>query len=307
MRRLKVKNLNRLRSFEASARLGGFAAAAEALNVTPAAVSQQIRSFENEYGVELFLRLPNSLALTNEGRTLLPRIADALKMIDEAVGNITTGKLEGTLTINVAPSFALHWLLPRIDDFIQHYPQISLTILADEMPSQDTINQLDLRIVHGSGNHPYLDSQMLLKDDVFPVMTPELYHSLPVTEFSDLMSHVLLHDIRVGASEASMRWQRWFEDEKLSISSPRQSLHFGNATLMLEAASQSLGVALGRSALVHDYLVSGKLIAPLQTRKSAEHAYYTLTTNLMALSPRVIAFRSWLNTQVSQMSKSTPN
>lgn len=306
MSRRQVKNLNRLRSFEAAARLGGFAAAAEALNVTPAAVSQQIRSFEIEYGVELFLRLPNSLALTNEGRTLLPKIANALKMIDEAVGNVTSDELEGALTINAAPSFALHWLLPRIDDFTQNYPQVSLTLLADETPSHEAINQLDLRIVHGSGDHPYLDSQMLLKDDVFPVMSPELYHRLPVTEFSDLMNHVLLHDIRVGTSEASMRWQRWFEDEKLPISRATRNLQFGNATLMLEAASQGLGVALGRSALVHDHLASGKLIAPLQPRKSAEHAYYTLTTSLMALSPRVIAFRSWLNTQVSQMSKSTP-
>ncbi len=306
MSKIKLKKLDRLRSFEVAARLGGFAAAAVEMNVTSAAVSQQIRSIEKEFGVALFLRLPNGIVLTSEGQTLLSRIVYALRVIDEAVGNVCSGELAGILTINVAPSFAMHWLMPRIGDFIQRYPQIAITVCADEHPGKNVSNQFDLRIVHGSGDYKHLDARMLLKDEVFPVLSPDLYYRLPVSTFFDLADHVLLHDARVSVSETSMRWQRWFDDEKLAISTKQRHLQFGSAALMLNAALRGYGVALGRSALVDDYLASGRLIAPLPKRKMAEHAYYSLTTSSMALSPRVIAFRSWLHGQVHLIQERVP-
>lgn len=297
---LKLNNIKHLRYFEAVARLGSFAAAARELCVTPAAVSQQIRNFEQNYNFNLFVRLPNSLILTNKARSLLADVSSALTTVDTIVGNIRNDELNGKLVINCAPSLGLQWLTPRIEDFIRKYPLVQLTIFSDEFPSYQAIEKFDLRIVHGAGEYGDLNSELLMTDKVFPVLSPALQAVQPIHHFADLTKHTLLHDICVQPSEASLKWKRWFESEGDNATTPKKHINFGNANLMLDAARRGLGVALGRSNLVQQDLISGTLIAPINVQKIAEHAYYTVTTHLMAQSPRVTAFRTWLQEQVQQ-------
>ena len=294
---LRLPPLNALRAFEAAARRGGFAKAAEELNVTPAAVSHQVKALESHLGHALFLRRPRGLALTEAGRQLLPELSMGLAHFARGIGSLTGGGLAGSLTVTVLPSFATLWLVPRLKDFLRSYPEIELTVLA-EWPGTDVGRpDVDMGITYGLGRYPGLWVQPLLREDIFPVCAPELLNQAPLRRFSDLRHHTLLHDIKTDPDEPTFTWRRWLRDAGVKSIDPESGVKFSNSVMLLSAAVRGQGVALGRAALVSDYLASGTLVRPLKASRPADYAYYMLATVASAQQPRVQAFQRWLEEQ----------
>ena len=124
-----LPSLNGVKAFEAAARRGGFAGAAEELNVTPAAISQQIKQLEDQLGCELFRRSNRNLVLTDEGQACLPGLAEAFERIVQALEQIDAAGQAGPLTVSVAPSFAAKWLMPRLSKFQQLHPAIDVRVI----------------------------------------------------------------------------------------------------------------------------------------------------------------------------------
>lgn len=296
----RIPSLNALRVFEAAARHGGFAKAAEELNVTPAAVSHQVKSLESHLDVTLFVRHPRGLELTGAGRALLPQLTRGLNHLARAVGSVAAVEIAGRLVVNAAPSFAVLWLVPRLQGFVRAYPEIQVRILNAGKPPDLLKGEADVRLTYGTGDYPGLLTRLLMREEVFPVCAPSLLNQSPLRRFADLRAHMLLHDINTGPDEPTMTWRRWLRDAGESRIDPDRGIEFGDSVLLTEAAVRGQGVALGRTSLVGDYLASGRLVRPLKASRPADYAYYMVTTHAGAEQPRVRAFLAWLEAQVER-------
>jgi LysR family glycine cleavage system transcriptional activator len=295
---MRLPTLNSLRAFEVAARKGGFVAAADELNVTPAAVSHQVKTLESYLEIQLFRRLPKGLELTESGRELLPELSKGFNHFARALGSLTDGELTGKLTISVLSSFATLWLVPRLDSFLQTYPEIQLRLMTSTNPEGLSLGKVDILIPYGMGNYPGFSSNLLMRDSIFPVCAPSLLNNVPLRRYKDLEQHTLLHDIDVGIDEQTMTWKRWFRDAGLSGVVSSRNVEFENSILLTEAAVRGQGVALGRLSLVRDHLATGRLLRPLKTARPADYAYYTVTTQAASEHPRTQTFLSWLGAQV---------
>jgi LysR family glycine cleavage system transcriptional activator len=295
----RLPPLNSLRAFEVAARRGGFAGAAEELHVTPAAVSHQVKTLESYLGIRLFKRLSRGLTLTEAGRELMPQLSRGFDHFARAVGSLKTGELSGKLTISAPPSLATLWLVPRLDSFLQTYPEIQVRVLATDRPPDLDAGEADLRIPYGLGNYPGFKSRLLMRETIFPVCAPSLLNHTPLRRFGDLRHHTLLEDIKVDVGEPTMTWKRWLRDAGVDSAPSGRRVEFSNSILLTEAAVRGQGVALGRLSLVRDHLATGRLMRPLKAARSADFAYYTVTTQAGAERRRVQAFLRWLDDQVA--------
>ena len=295
---MRLPPLNSLRAFEAAARLGGFAVAAEELNVTPAAISHQVKALEADLQIQLFRRLPRGLELTNAGQELLPEISRGLAHFARATANVSGEELAGRLTINVVPSFATLWLMPRLGSFLQAFPDIRVRILASLIAPDLNLGDVDIRITYSKGHYPGLKTDLLMADTIFPVCAPTLLNQKPLRRFQDIRHHTLLHDIDIGEDEPTMTWARWLRDAGLTQELPESGVEFSDSILLTEAAVRGQGVALGRMSLVHDHLETGRLVRPLKVSRPSDYAYYIVTTEASAKRARVRVFTEWLKGQV---------
>ena len=294
--------LNALRVFEVAARLGSFVAASEELHVTPAAVSHQVKTLEAHLGIALFQRLPRGLELTGAGKELLPNITRGLSHFARAIGALSGGELAGKLTISATPSLAALWLVPRLGDFMQAFPDIQIRLSAANQAPDLIKGEADLRIPYSGGEFPGLKSELLMRDTIFPVCAPSLLNHMPLRRFSDLRHHTLLQDFDVALDEPTTTWRRWMRDTGLQDTSPAGLVEFSNSLLLTEAAVRGQGVALGRMSLVRDHLETGRLVRPLKISRPGDYAYYTVTTEAGRNRPRVRVFLDWLDRQVTDES-----
>jgi LysR family transcriptional regulator, glycine cleavage system transcriptional activator len=289
----RLPPLNALRAFEAAARHGGFARAAEELAVTPAAVSQQVRLLEADLGVALFHRLPRGLALTEAGRGALPELGAAFAGLARAVEEMRGGSPEGALVVSVLPSFARLWLGPRLPGFVAAHPGIELTVRAETRAVDFARDPVDVGLRYGRGVYPGLHVRLLLTEDVFPVCAPALAAGPPpLRRLEDLRRHALLHER--DSAEPSLDWATWLREAGVGGAEAAAGPGFTDSAMLVEAAARGMGVALGRGALVADELVAGRLVRPLPLSRPAEFAYFAVTRDGRERHPRVRAFLDWL-------------
>ncbi len=291
----RLPPLNSLRAFEAAARHASFAKAAAELAVTPAAISQQIRLLEADLGVALFRRLARGLVLTDAAKTALPELRKAFAHLAGAVEGVRGGSLAGPLVVSAIPSFAGGWLLPRLQSFVDAYPDIDVTVQAELRNVDFAREDIDLGLRYGAGDYPGLDSRMLMMESVFPVCAPSLLNGPhPLRRPQDLRLHRLLHDSQLSSAEPSLRWGPWLRDLGLGDIDPARGVGFSDARMLMEATVRGMGVALGRSALVADDMASGRLVRPLAISRPADYAYYIVMPEGHGANPRVRAFVAWL-------------
>jgi LysR family glycine cleavage system transcriptional activator len=295
----RLPPLNALRAFEAAARRGGFAKAAGELAVTPAAVSQQVRLLEAELGVGLFRRLPRGLELTPAGRSALPELREAFARLARAVEDMRGERLAGPLAVSVLPSLAHRWLLPRLPALAAAHPEIDLTVHAEARAVDLAREAVDLGIRYGKGHYPGLHARLLLTEEVFPVCAPALAHGgpRPLRRLADLRGHTLLHER--ASVEPSLSWSAWLREAGVEDVDPARGPGFTDAAMLVEAAVRGMGVALGRSVLVADDLLAGRLVRPFEGGRAAEYAYYAVTREGHERHPRVRAFLGWLEGQAA--------
>jgi LysR family glycine cleavage system transcriptional activator len=274
-----------LRVFEVAARTLSFSAAARELNVTPSAVSQQVRLLEHRLGQALFHRLPRGLRLTGAGEALMPICRESFQRLDGAVAELF-GDRGDRLVVRVAAGFARHWLLPRLARFVHAHPEIPLRIVASIWAGEplDPNVQLDLQLA--SGPIAGMQCTRLTEDELFPVCSPRLLRG---RKPPDLREHALLHTI--GFAQG---WSDWLKAAGIERTASRGDIEFDSVLFSLEMAATGHGVALARSSFVADLLKAGRLVAPFRFRlKAADNVFLMHAPGLAKGSPAAL-FRDWL-------------
>jgi len=285
----RLPPLNSLKCFEAAGRLLSFTRAAQELNVTQAAVSHQIKLLENDLAVELFIRYPRRLALTEQGKALLPEVMEAFDKVSSAVRALQRTQSSQAISVRLAPSFAAKWLSPRLKYFWQHNPGIDLQLYHAHPPVDFSREDIDIAVTYGSGDWPGLISEALLSLDFFPVCTPAfLDNDKPLTDINNLRYYTLLHDADYQI------WSDWFKLAGLDDIDTRRGTIIDDTNVLMQAAVDGQGVALGSTTFVDELLESGRLVKPFDLTLKNDSAYHVVCPKSHLEKPAVKAFRDWL-------------
>lgn len=287
---MRLPSLNALRAFAAAGQHLSFTKAAAELHVTQAAISHQIKTLEDQLGVKLFRRAPRGLMLTESGQVYLPAVRDAFDRLAAATDRLQTCDESGVLTVSLLPSFAARWLVPRLSRFRAAHPEIDLRVAAEERLTDFERDGVDVAIRYGGGHYPGLYAKRLLAESFFPVCSPALIDGpFPLEEPADLRHQTLLHD------DLRMDWPMWLLAARVGDAvDPNRGPAFNDSALLLQAAVDGQGVALGRSALVADDLATGRLIRPFSISLPSNYGYHIVYPELYSGRPKVKAFEDWL-------------
>ncbi len=202
--------LNSLRAFEAAARHLSFTKAAEELNVTPAAISHQIKALEEFLGVVLFRRLTRALRLTDAGQAAFPKVREGFDNLAEAVEILRAEEEGKVLTVSVSPSFGAKWLVPRLDRFRAAHPDLDIRIDATDRLADFQGDNVDVALRYGMGNYPSLLVDKLFGAEMVPVCSPDLLDGTqPLRRPLDLVHHTLLHLDWTLEEQTSPSWRMW--------------------------------------------------------------------------------------------------
>lgn len=250
--------LNTLRAFEAAARHESFARAAEELNVTPAAVAQQVKALEAWLGQPLFHRLSQGLRLTEGARAALPAFVQAFDALGTAVRELRGATGPAELRVAALPALAQLWLSPRRAALAALAHEGDLSISALETPPDFGRELYDLALFYSEGDLPGAEVIPIAEDLIFPVCSPALLDGgPPLRRPAALAGQVLLHDASWWGD-----WPLWLRMAGCGAVDGAAGPRFSLYSLALEAAVEGAGVLMGHEALVAPALARGDLVAP---------------------------------------------
>ncbi|MCC3861199.1 transcriptional regulator GcvA [Pseudemcibacter aquimaris] len=292
--------LNALRAFDAAARHLSFKKAAEEISVTPAAISQQIRTLEDYLGVQLFVRDKQVLRLTKPAERALPSLEEAFKNFEITVGIMQESEKDNDLRLTLSPSFASKWLIPRLGRFQEEYPEIAVRVSA----SMEIINfrnsDFDLAVRYGRGNYPDLYVEELMKEEVYAVCSPDLVTGDDsIKTYEDLKDVTLIHDDSSLEDESCPKWDMWLKAVGVTLPENSKRLHFNTTQLALEAAVAGRGVAIAKGTIAKDDVDKGKLVKLFCRAQPVDFAYYIVCPEAKKDIPKIKHFISWLRKEAS--------
>jgi LysR family glycine cleavage system transcriptional activator len=298
----RLPPLNSLRAFEAAARHLSFKDAAAELNVTPGAVSQQVKQLEDHAGVALFKRMTRALALTEAGRIAAPRTTAAFDQLADAYELIRRRRGTDQLVVSVPPTFAARWLVPRLGRFQTRHPEIELRLDANNRLVDFARDDVDVGVRFGGGVYPGLVAECLLGQRVFPVCSPALLEGHPpLREPDDLRHHTLVHHQHPDAAEVDPAWAMWLEAAGVAGVDATRGPRFSTYGLATDAAAGGQGVALGDDVLVADDLASGRLVRPFaaEAGRPSAFGYFVVYPEDRGDDPNIAAFSAWLHAEAA--------
>lgn len=280
-----------LRALEAAARRRSYSRAAEELAVTHGAVSQQIRRLEADLGARLFERRGNAMIPTAEAERLAAEVARATAILRDAVGAFQDGAETQPLRLSLAVQFANRWLAARLQRLLTDPVGANLELLVDDAVANFVSDGVDVAVRYGAGPWPGVESEILFRETLFPVCTPEFAARHPISAPEDLLKVPLLH-------HTHRPWRLWFEGMDLPTP-PEQGLVFSDSLLLMEAAAQGLGVALGRSGLAEQDMRTGRLVRLLACSVESDHAFHLVWRADSRKLRRIEALKTWLKTEAA--------
>ncbi|WP_028228765.1 LysR family transcriptional regulator [Paraburkholderia ferrariae] len=282
--------LNALRAFESAVRHLSFTRAAQELNVTQAAVSQQVRALEERLGVALFKRLPRGLAVTDEGLALRPVLSDAFDRIETVLRQFEGGHFHEVLTVGAVGTFAVGWLMPRLKSFHALHPFVELRMLTNNNLVDLASEGLDFAIRFGDGAWPGSHTLKLFDAPLSLLCTPEIAQRLRTP--ADLAHETLLRSYRADD------WMHWFARAGVTPR-PARGPVFDSSRLMVEAAIQGAGVALVPASMFGRDLALGRLVSPFDIEVQAGSYWLTWQKGKPA-TPAMQLFSQWIAKEANE-------
>src|SRR5712691_8879941 len=283
-----LPGLDLLVGFEAAARHLSFTKAGAELYRTQSAVSRQIKELEDQLGVALFQRRHRALSLTEPGHQLYAAAAQVLTTMRSATERLRaqSGRRR-PLSVTTTNSLAALWLIPRLAGFTREHPGVDVR---------------DVAIRHGPAALSGPNAVRLFGERVFPVCSPRLLRDprRPLKQPADLKDHCLLQYDDPDGRHPWLHWKTWLEVAGLTDFRPAATLSFSGYEQIIPAAIAGHGVALGRSPLVKDLLLSKDLVAPFKSTADPARAYFAIVAKDAAGRPEVAAFVEWLKAEAAK-------
>lgn len=286
-----------LRALAVAARHLSFTKAAEELNVTQSAVSHQIRHIEELWDIEMFVRRPRQLELTPAGERLAGIVNHFLTELETAIDELRADEGHAALRVEMLPSLAVKWLVPRLQKFRAIHPDIDVWIATHHNEERNLKHgDFDAIIRLGHGVYPGLASWQMMQDYVFPVARPRFLeeHGVPWTP-ADLCKLPLLLKY---SDNISPGWEYWFEAAKVPreiyLPALREGTRYPDTNMAVQAAFEGQGVALARSAHVWEELETGRLVRLFDVYCPSDVSVDFVCRHERVDKPAVRAFREWL-------------
>lgn len=271
------------RAFEAAARRLSFTAAADELGLTQSAISQQVRALETRLGVPLFQRKPRGLALTDDGRKLLPKVGAAIEQLAAAADAFDAGPTRGLLTIATSVSVAQWILAPRLSGFMNAHPGLRVRLLGAIWPDEFNASIADVEIRFGSKKQVGDSATRLEPDMLIAVAAPGMRGTLEELALIEA----------VGAAEG---WRQWAAQARCTA--PLEpTIHVDSYGLALDLARNGAGVALTSSLLAASALAAGEVERAHDAALASTEGYF------IAADPRsdpASAFAAWLGAVLAE-------
>jgi len=290
---MKSLNLNATQYFEAVARLGGVTRAAEELQVSPSAVSQQIKLLEQQLGVKLFKRSKQVLSLTIDGERLYQATTRALHSIRDVHGAIVRQRENLGLSIRVSPSLAEKWLAPRLVSFAENHLDWNMRV--DGTPNfTDFANEVvDLDVRYGTGNWDGVHVEHLLDDYVIPLCSPEYRSKLEEISFDPAVQ--LQHARLIDSIKSYVRWDQWLERNAIENVTMAYPFHIERSSMSVQLGRNGGGVILESATLAHEELKRGDLVPLSSVFNAIQVRAYWIVCPSRHLSRRPVrTFIDWL-------------
>jgi len=279
-----------LRAFEAAGLNSNFKKAAEDIDLTASAISHQIRSLEEYLGVQLFSREGGKPELTSAGATYLEHVQSLFDKLEDATRIISQRSERRSLVVNLFHSLASCWLIPRLPLFQKTHSGIDIKLLSSFEPIEFTSADIDVAIRYGDGNWAGLKSDLLFRDKISLVCSPDLAAKLPpLAQAAELHSFT---QIRCGLDP--LEWQDWAQKANVELPGFSNTLDLDSRALVIEAAAGGSGLAIGRLPYIIDNLKSGRLCDPYGLDLNCESGYYLVYPEHHAGYENVSHFRQWL-------------
>lgn len=290
--------LNGLRYFYWASKLGSFKLAAETLNVSEAAISQQIRNLEEQLKIKLFERGHQKVTLSALGQTLFPYIQSAFVSIQEGIQKVAADPRPNRITISTMPSFASNWLITRLVKLNQQYPELSISIdtTIDIIDFED--DSIDIAIRYGLGNYSGLKSELLMHDPIVLVCSPNLVNKNQICR-QDVIDLPAILGTADGVIPTVKAFKEFYEipDTKHS-----DALLLADGGLGAEAARNGQGISMQRLSLVADMIESGELVYGTEFAMRC-HSFYAVAPEHHFDNPKVIKFLDWLRSEMKVTSQ----
>ncbi|MEE1924667.1 DNA-binding transcriptional regulator DsdC [Pseudomonas sp. 148P] len=297
--RLGSSQFANLHTFLVAARHLSFALAAEELCLTPSAVSHRIARLEQALSLRLFERLTRRIRLTADGERIYSILRDTVAALDDALRPQGAG-IAGAVVLYAHPSIASDWLVPRLADFHQRYPEIALDLRVGNERLDFRSHSIDLALVYAHGEYPGLVNERLMDEAATPVCSPAYAKQFALFEAPrNLRQCTLLHDALAWEHAAfDAEWREWARRHGLEDVLPARRMTFDRSDLCASAAVNGVGIAMGRRRLVRRYLEAGALVAPFgDFAELGDCAYWLVYPPERALSTQAGVLQEWLRGQ----------
>lgn len=293
----RLPPLNSLRVFECVARHGQLAAASAELNITIGAVSHQLRSLQDQLGVELFEKQGRRLVVTERGRLLERKVSKAMSGLSEAVQEVLIADPQDqhslTLRLSLPPLLTATWLSPRLFRFMDEYPHLRLRVASATQFDELDWRQIDAAIIYGNPPWPGYWWRMLHGIKLVPVCSPQLLRGTnAIRQPADIVNHRLLHE------DDGSEWRRWLAQARVPYPGDAD-IQFADFGVVLQAARDGQGVALVDDIIAARDLDEGRLVQPVSLAVPAAKNYHVLCLEENLAKQGISQLIDWLIAQAT--------
>jgi LysR family glycine cleavage system transcriptional activator len=286
------------RSFEAAARHLSFQRAADELNVTPTAISHQVRRLEEYMGQALFLRLNRAVELTSAGAALALTLGELFTRLECVLDPVRT-RGRDVVRISAMQSLAAKWLAPRLPQFEALHPQWRVEMDVEDKLVEFDDGQTDLALRYGTGKYAGLTTRSWMPAPIFPVCSPALLQRRPLAKPADLRHHTLIHYEQSKKRVRPPGWAEWLAAQGLAGIDAGKGPRFATIYMALEAAQEGNGVTLVPAPLVERDLAMGRLVRPFGAAMEmpSPYAFWIVCPRPHLEDAGIKALAAWLQKQ----------